>query len=150
MYTKEEVLGPENAWHCPQCNLKQEVVKKLGLWTLPDILVVHLKRFRQSLSLPSSRQHINRCIKYYIIVNNLIFVVFFTYRQPTKLSVLVDFPLYSFDMTPHLAIGRDVRIPLKPPVSRRLSSIQDRNLYDLYAVCNHHGSDPHSGHYTGK
>jgi len=52
-------------------------------------------------------------------------------------------------MTPHLAIGRDVRVPLKPPASRRLSSIQDRNLYDLYAVCNHHGSDPHSGHYTG-
>lgn len=53
-------------------------------------------------------------------------------------------------MTPHLAIGRDVRLPLKPLASRRLSSIQDRNLYDLYAVCNHHGSDPHSGHYTGK
>lgn len=53
-------------------------------------------------------------------------------------------------MTPHLAIGRDVRVPLKPPTSHRLSSMQDRNLYDLYAVCNHHGSDPHSGHYTGK
>ncbi|XP_050540078.1 ubiquitin carboxyl-terminal hydrolase 43 [Daktulosphaira vitifoliae] len=128
MYTKEEILGPENAWHCPQCNLKQEVVKKLGLWTLPDILVVHLKRFRQSLTLPSTRQQNN--------------------KQPTKLSVLVDFPLYSFDMTPHLAIGRDVRVPLKPPSSRRLNSIHDRNLYDLYAVCNHHGSDPHSGHYT--
>lgn len=78
-----------------------------------------------------------------ILFNTIIFIN----RQPTKLSVLVDFPLYSFDMTPHLAIGRDVRVPLK---SRRLSCIQDRNLYDLYAVCNHHGSDPHSGHYTGK
>lgn len=77
-------------------------------------------------------------------------MIIFIFRQPTKLSVLVDFPLYSFDMTPHLAIGRDVRVPLKPLASRRLSSLQDRNLYDLYAVCNHHGSDPHSGHYTGK
>lgn len=80
----------------------------------------------------------------------LLGIINYIYRQPTKLSVLVDFPLYSFDMTPHLAIGRDVRVPLKPPTSRRISSIQDRNLYDLYAVCNHHGSDPHSGHYTGK
>lgn len=78
-------------------------------------------------------------------------IICFIHRQPTKLSVLVDFPLFSFDMTPHLAIGRDVRVPLKPPPnSRILSSLQDHNLYDLYAVCNHHGSDPHSGHYTGK
>lgn len=48
LYTRAEVLGAENAWHCPNCNLKQEVEKKLGLWSLPDILVIHLKRFRQS------------------------------------------------------------------------------------------------------
>jgi ubiquitin C-terminal hydrolase len=47
LYTRAEVLGAEDAWHCPNCNRKQEVVKKLGLWSLPDILVIHLKRFRQ-------------------------------------------------------------------------------------------------------
>lgn len=48
LYTKAEILGAEDAWHCPNCNLKQEVIKQLGLWTLPDILVVHMKRFKQS------------------------------------------------------------------------------------------------------
>lgn len=47
LYTRAEVLGAEDKWHCPFCNRKQEVIKKLGLWSLPDILVIHLKRFRQ-------------------------------------------------------------------------------------------------------
>lgn len=47
LYTRAEVLGAEDKWHCPYCNRKQEVIKKLGLWSLPDILVIHLKRFRQ-------------------------------------------------------------------------------------------------------
>ena len=47
LYTKAEVLGADDKWHCPFCNRKQEVIKKLGLWSLPDILVIHLKRFRQ-------------------------------------------------------------------------------------------------------
>lgn len=74
LYTRPETLGAEDAWHCPYCNKKQEVVKKLGLWSLPDILVIHLKRFRQQ-----SKQ-----------------------RSTSKLTMLVDFPLYGFDMTPHL------------------------------------------------
>lgn len=57
LYTKAEVLGADDAWHCPHCNLKQEVIKKLGLWTLPDILVVHLKRFRQT---SASKQQVVR------------------------------------------------------------------------------------------
>lgn len=47
LYTQAEQLGPENAWHCPSCNRKQEVVKRLALWSSPDILIVHLKRFKQ-------------------------------------------------------------------------------------------------------
>lgn len=66
LYTKAEVLGAEDAWHCPNCNLKQEVIKQLGLWTLPDILVVHMKRFKQSSSKPqaTSRYTSNRKFSY--------------------------------------------------------------------------------------
>lgn len=138
LYTKEEILGAEDAWHCPYCNKKQEVVKKLGLWTLPDILVIHLKRFRQQ-----SRQ-----------------------RSTSKLTMLVDFPLYGFDMTPHLAhgsvqnnntnvvtiggIGWPKLSPWKKPRPRTHNNIQkyDENVYDLYAICNHHGQDLQGGHYT--
>ncbi|GLH04172.1 Ubiquitin carboxyl-terminal hydrolase nonstop [Gryllus bimaculatus] len=143
LYTKAEVLGAEDAWHCPYCNRKQEVVKKLGLWSLPDILVIHLKRFRQQ----SCKQ-----------------------RSTSKLTTLVDFPLYGFDMSPHLA----TRLPITGPPGivnspsngpqgggvlgglgwspwkrpRRTPQRPDDNVYDLYAICNHHGEDLQGGHYT--
>ena len=45
LYTSEERLGQDDAFFCPQCNKKREVVKKLGVWSVPDVLVIHLKRF---------------------------------------------------------------------------------------------------------
>ncbi|XP_015116575.1 ubiquitin carboxyl-terminal hydrolase 31 [Diachasma alloeum] len=135
LYTREEILGAEDAWHCPYCNRKQEVVKKLGLWSLPDILVIHLKRFRQQ----TAKQ-----------------------RSTSKLTMLVDFPLYGFDMTPHLAhggvqpnhtnvttLGALGWSPWKKPRTRHHNIPKyDENVYDLYAICNHHGQDLQGGHYT--
>ncbi|KAK6623890.1 hypothetical protein RUM44_010746 [Polyplax serrata] len=125
LYTKAEVLGAEDKWHCPFCNRKQEVIKKLGLWSLPDILVIHLKRFRQQ------------------VCKN---------RSATKLMMMVDFPLYGFDMNAHL-VGppRESNGPItfwgswKKP---KKTTTYDDNVYDLYAICNHHGQDLQGGHYT--
>ncbi|KAK1397246.1 Ubiquitin carboxyl-terminal hydrolase [Heracleum sosnowskyi] len=44
-FLKEEPLGPEDMWYCPSCKEHREAKKKLDLWRLPEILVVHLKRF---------------------------------------------------------------------------------------------------------
>uniref|UniRef100_A0A182P3M8 Tafazzin n=1 Tax=Anopheles epiroticus TaxID=199890 RepID=A0A182P3M8_9DIPT len=76
-YTKAETLGQDNAWKCPHCQEYLPVVKTLGLWSLPDIMVIHLKRFRQQQLRAST--------------------------QAAKLTNLVKFPLHGFDMTPHLA-----------------------------------------------
>uniref|UniRef100_A0A8C6ZJL0 ubiquitinyl hydrolase 1 n=1 Tax=Nothoprocta perdicaria TaxID=30464 RepID=A0A8C6ZJL0_NOTPE len=100
LYTKEEQLAPDDAWRCPHCKVLQQGTVKLSLWTLPDILIIHLKRFRQV----AERRH--------------------------KLTTLVRFPLRGLDMGPHVA------------QRGRLDY-----LYDLYAVCNHHGS-MQGGHYT--
>ena len=93
-------------------------------------------------------------------------------RAPAKLTTLVDFPLYGFDMSPHLANrptppGSSVVTPGmlgSPPGSggvlgglgwspwkrpRRAPLRHDDNVYDLYAICNHHGQDLQGGHYTG-
>ena len=41
-------LSDEDAWSCTFCQKEQRgATKKLGLWSCPDILVIHLKRFRQ-------------------------------------------------------------------------------------------------------
>ena len=42
---KSEVLSEDNAWYCNRCKALRRATKKLELWTVPDILVVHLKRF---------------------------------------------------------------------------------------------------------
>lgn len=38
-YTKAETLSTEDAWRCPHCQKYLPVVKTLGMWSLPDILV---------------------------------------------------------------------------------------------------------------
>lgn len=74
IYTKEETLNREDSWFCAHCKCQQQdATKKITLWTLPDVLVVHLKRFR----------HVGYC--------------------RTKLNTLVSFPTQGLDMTPYLA-----------------------------------------------
>lgn len=78
---------------------------------------------------------------------------------------MVDFPVYGFDMTPHLAnkhntINNHTNLSDQPnsvilpnvgwsPWKRaRKQSNANDNVYDLYAVCYHHGTDLETGHYT--
>lgn len=123
LYTKEEQLAPDDAWRCPHCKVLQQGTVKLSLWTLPDILIIHLKRFRQV----GSRRN--------------------------KLSTLVKFPLRGLDMAPHVVKrGQGSKRPLGQWSSWKQPSYQLDNghldvLYDLYAVCNHHGN-LQGGHYT--
>uniref|UniRef100_A0A453BM34 USP domain-containing protein n=1 Tax=Aegilops tauschii subsp. strangulata TaxID=200361 RepID=A0A453BM34_AEGTS len=42
-FLKEEPLGPEDMWYCPCCKKHQQAMKKLDLWRLPEVLVIHLK-----------------------------------------------------------------------------------------------------------
>lgn len=79
---------------------------------------------------------------------------------------MVDFPVYGFDMSPHLANRHNTTMshsntmdsyqnpvilggvgwsPWKRP---RKQSHSSDNTYDLYAVCYHHGTDLETGHYT--
>ena len=36
---------PINDWTCPECQRQHDVDKKLDLWRLPQVLILHLKRF---------------------------------------------------------------------------------------------------------
>ncbi|KAL3532190.1 hypothetical protein ACH5RR_005711 [Cinchona calisaya] len=68
-FLKEEPLGPEDMWYCPSCKTHRQASKKLDLWRLPEILVIHLKRFSY-----------NRYFK-------------------NKLETFVDFPIDDFDLS---------------------------------------------------
>eukprot|EP00050_Salpingoeca_kvevrii_P018087 m.70605 g.70605 ORF g.70605 m.70605 type:complete len:1076 (+) comp7888_c0_seq2:101-3328(+) len=45
LFEEDEALGGDDAWRCPKCQDFREVSKKMTLWSAPEILVLHLKRF---------------------------------------------------------------------------------------------------------
>ncbi|XP_062181990.1 ubiquitin carboxyl-terminal hydrolase 5-like isoform X2 [Phragmites australis] len=72
-FLREEPLVPEDMWYCPRCKEQRQASKKLDLWRLPEVLVIHLKRFSFSRS---TRQ---------------------------KLEIFVNFPIHNFDLTRYIA-----------------------------------------------
>lgn len=44
-FLKEEHLTGDERWRCPKCKKRVDSVKKIDLWKLPPVLLVHLKRF---------------------------------------------------------------------------------------------------------
>ncbi|KAK3711001.1 hypothetical protein RRG08_009591 [Elysia crispata] len=121
LYTQEEKLIGEDAWLCPHCKQQQQgTIKTLGLWSLPDVMVLHLKRFKQ------------------------------TGLRRSKLNTLVDFPLEGLDMSPYLARRKGAGGGSSLNESNTLlasHSLQpDDHTYDLLGVSNHYGNMM-GGHY---
>nr|CAB3267553.1 ubiquitin carboxyl-terminal hydrolase 31-like [Phallusia mammillata] len=124
-YTQVEELGPDDSWLCPHCHKQQQgTVKKLSLYTLPDVLVLHLKRFRVSEG------------------------------KRTKLCTRVEFPVTGLDISKHIYCDPSKHSSNSTKAgSWRTEGINnhihggEEYLYDLYAVCNHFGN-LNSGHYT--
>uniref|UniRef100_A0A0D9WVP5 Ubiquitin carboxyl-terminal hydrolase n=1 Tax=Leersia perrieri TaxID=77586 RepID=A0A0D9WVP5_9ORYZ len=71
-FLKEEPLGPEDMWYCPCCKKHQQAMKKLDLWRLPEVLVIHLKRFS------------------------------YTQFTRNKLETFVDFPIRDLDLSSYV------------------------------------------------
>lgn len=44
-FGREEILSENDAWYCPRCKEHRRASKTFELWKVPDILVIHLKRF---------------------------------------------------------------------------------------------------------
>ena len=100
LYTKAETLGQGNAWFCAACNRKQEVVKRMGLWSVPDVLVIHLKRFRQSMGSVQGGSHPNGDG---VGTAGNGAATGLAGATASKLSTMVQFPLEGFDMSPNVA-----------------------------------------------
>ncbi|XP_064488064.1 ubiquitin carboxyl-terminal hydrolase 15-like isoform X2 [Ornithodoros turicata] len=45
LFTTTEKLGADDPWYCPTCRRHQQATKKFDLWSLPQVLIIHLKRF---------------------------------------------------------------------------------------------------------
>lgn len=44
-FVQDEILEGDNAWNCPRCKKPRRASKSLTLAKLPDVLLIHLKRF---------------------------------------------------------------------------------------------------------
>merc|ERR1719453_601872 len=56
-YLEAEILSGAEQWHCEKCKVKRDAKKKIDLWFLPPVLVLHLKRFDSDLNKISKRLH---------------------------------------------------------------------------------------------
>uniref|UniRef100_A0AAV2M1N9 ubiquitinyl hydrolase 1 n=1 Tax=Knipowitschia caucasica TaxID=637954 RepID=A0AAV2M1N9_KNICA len=70
LFTRPEVLAPEEAWYCPKCQQHREASKQLLLWRLPNVLIIQLKRFS-----------------------------FRTFIWRDKINDMVDFPVRNLDLS---------------------------------------------------
>jgi ubiquitin C-terminal hydrolase len=44
-FTVKDRLGEDNKWYCPHCRIPVTAFKKMDIWTIPRLLILHLKRF---------------------------------------------------------------------------------------------------------
>ncbi|XP_038623001.1 ubiquitin carboxyl-terminal hydrolase 8 isoform X2 [Tachyglossus aculeatus] len=72
LFSKEEKLTDNNRFYCSHCKTRRDSLKKIEIWKLPPVLLVHLKRFS------------------------------YEGRWKQKLQTSVDFPLESLDLSPYV------------------------------------------------
>ncbi|TPX34231.1 hypothetical protein SmJEL517_g03085 [Synchytrium microbalum] len=100
-FMKEEVMGEEDTWYCPKCKKHQRIKKKLDIWSAPEVLVFHLKRFS------SGRGYSWRSM------------------GGDKIDCLVDFPKTGLDIT-DFVIGRESSNRRRPPRRRPAQAEEEK------------------------
>ncbi|XP_074927384.1 ubiquitin carboxyl-terminal hydrolase 11 [Chelonoidis abingdonii] len=100
LFTTVETLEEENPWYCPTCKRHQLATKKLDLWALPEVLIIHLKRFS------------------------------YTRLAREKLDMLVEFPIRDLDFSDFIIKPRVDVAPAPPrydliAVSNHYGSLRD-------------------------
>ena len=124
MFIEPEVLGPDDKWYCPYCKEHMQAEKRMSVWRLPPILIIHLKRFKYHNSsygyLCDSRVKIDTNVKF-----------------PVQYVILSIVPFNRFLSFSDLNMG--------PYCSSGVEQTQSR--YDLFGIINHRGS-AWFGHYT--
>lgn len=72
IFSRAEVLSAADSWYCPKCKQHTQASKQIELWSSPDILLIHFKRFENQRSFSD------------------------------KIDAVVSFPIEGLDMTKHV------------------------------------------------
>lgn len=120
-FCREERLGEDDLWYCPNCKKHQQATKQFQIWKVPDVLVVHLKRFSNSRLLRD------------------------------KIDAMVDFPVEGLDLSKRVGeklfwdeLERDEDHTLEGIDMGDIA--HEGMIYDLFAVDEHLGGMG-GGHY---
>ncbi|KAH7105795.1 cysteine proteinase [Auriculariales sp. MPI-PUGE-AT-0066] len=108
-FTREEILSEEDPWYCPRCKKHQQATKKFELWKVPDVLVIHLKRFSNSRMLRD------------------------------KIDTLVDFPIESLDLEPRVGERAALKAVTAAEGGELSEELDEPLVYDLFGVDEHVG-----------
>lgn len=75
-FCEKEQLSPEETFYCSACKQHLAPIKKMDIYAVPDVLIIHLKRFNY---VPNS---------------------YFVHRE--KIAELIDFPIEGLDMSSYM------------------------------------------------
>lgn len=87
-FSSREQLGEADKWYCSDCKEHVCAFKTMGIWRLPAVLILHLKRFK------GGRQAYSWAFSYG--------------SRVAKLETAVTFPREGLDMAPYLLDGAPV------------------------------------------
>lgn len=131
-FVQTELLDEQNKWHCPRCKKFTRLTKKITITRLPQVLIIHFKRFK--LSPTGYFSKMDTFIKY-------------------PVNDILDLTSYWPDVgTVVNPAGNKSELMPKEKEAQILSTLPTRNQvppfrYKLYAVANHYGNLT-TGHYT--
>ena len=118
-HASEEHLDADNMWYCSHCKGHVRAMKTVALWRLPNVLIIHLKRFEYGNS----------------------------FRRD-KIGILVDFPITGFDLKPFVSATTCSQANIETSGHPAELIVDETPLiYDLFGVTNHYGRMGF-GHYT--
>lgn len=93
-------MEDSDSWYCPQCKALQPARKQLTLWSLPEVLVLHLKRFASAKKSSGFEGLLSR----YGLLR-------------AKLNTLVHYPLEGLDMTEFVGHSVEGKKPIYDLIS---------------------------------
>jgi ubiquitin carboxyl-terminal hydrolase 4/11/15 len=138
-FKETEQLGENDKWYCADCKAHVCAYKTMGLWRLPRVLILHLKRFKGG----------NAGAGFFGGYGGYGGGYGYGSRAAGKISTAVKFPLRGLDLAPYLCAGAPAPDGAAAGAGAAAAGAGGSTLYDLYAVSLHSGNVG-GGHYTAK